>query len=112
MSNEPSHEKEQQFGFPTRSDTNWPVLSQKQARRLKFQSEEGERLYYPCDENKDADQLCSYYTADQLLCFRYASFWFSYAAAQIIFGYFRNWFSDNTSFKTTIIIKWFNESYI
>ena len=28
--------RKQQFGFLTRSDTNWPVLSQKQARTLKL----------------------------------------------------------------------------
>ena len=29
-----------------------------------------EGLYYPCSENKGADQLCSYCTADLRLCFR------------------------------------------
>ena len=42
---------------PTRSDTNWAVQSQKQARSLKFQFLEEEEVYYPCSENKDADQL-------------------------------------------------------
>ena len=32
--------------------------------------EEVEVLYYPCSENKGADQLCSYCTADLRLCFR------------------------------------------
>ena len=27
-------------------------------------------MYYPCGENKGADQLCSYCTADLRLCFR------------------------------------------
>ena len=27
-------------------------------------------MYYPCSENKGADQLCSYCTADLRLCFR------------------------------------------
>ena len=29
-----------------------------------------EELYFLCSENKDADQLCSYNTADLHLCFR------------------------------------------
>ena len=29
-------------------------------------------MYYPCSENKGADQLCSYCTADLRLCFRIA----------------------------------------
>ena len=33
---EPLHEKTKNIGFPTRSDTNWPVQSLKQARGLKF----------------------------------------------------------------------------
>ena len=27
-------------------------------------------MYYPCSENKDADQLCGYREADLRLCFR------------------------------------------
>ena len=27
-------------------------------------------MYYPCSKNEDADQLCSYFTADPGLCFR------------------------------------------
>ena len=38
-------------------DTNQPVQSQKMARSLKFQIQLVEELYYPCSENKDADQL-------------------------------------------------------
>ena len=29
-----------------------------------------EELYYPCSENRGADQLCSYCTADLRFCFR------------------------------------------
>ena len=29
-----------------------------------------EGLYYPCSENKGADQLCGYREADLRLCFR------------------------------------------
>ena len=57
-------------GFPTTSDTNRPVQSQKQARNLKFLIQDEEILYYPCSENKGADQLHSYCEADLYLCFR------------------------------------------
>ena len=57
-------------GFLTRSDTNRRVQSQKKVRILKFWVEVQEELYYPSSENKVADQLCSYCTADLRLCFR------------------------------------------
>ena len=56
------------------SDTNQAVQSHKQARSLKFQVYEEERFHYPCSENKDTDQLCSYCTADLCLCFRLCIF--------------------------------------
>ena len=56
-------------GFPTRSDTNRPVQSQKQASSLKFRIEEEEKLYYPCSQNKGSDLLPSYCQADLGLCF-------------------------------------------
>ena len=56
-------------GFPTRSDTNRPVQSQKQARSLKFRIQEEQDLYYPSSENKGADQLRSYCEADLRLLF-------------------------------------------
>ena len=56
--------------FPNRSDTNWAVEAQKQARSLKFWSWVAEELYYPCSENKGADQLRGYREADLRLCFR------------------------------------------
>ena len=40
------------------------------ARSLKFWTKEEELLHYLCSENKGADQLCSYCTADLRLCFR------------------------------------------
>ena len=40
------------------------------ARGLEFWIYEGEGLYYPCSENKGADQLHSYREADLRLCFR------------------------------------------
>ena len=49
-------------GFPTRSDTNRPIQSQKMDRNLKFWVEVEEEGYYPRGENKGADQPCSNYT--------------------------------------------------
>ena len=59
--------KKRSSGFPTRSHINRAVQSQKMARGLKFRIKEVEGLYYPCSENKGADQLCS---DDLRLCFR------------------------------------------
>ena len=54
---------------PTRSDTNRAVQSKKQARSLEFRIYEEVKVYYPCSENKGADQLCGYREADRRLCF-------------------------------------------
>ena len=56
--------------FPNRFDTNRAVQPQKRARSLKFWIYEVEGLYYPCSENKAADQLRGYREADLRLCFR------------------------------------------
>ena len=58
------------FLFPTWSDTNQAVQPQKMARGLKFWIQEVEGLFYPCSENKGADQLRGYRGADLRLCFR------------------------------------------
>ena len=58
------------FWFSTRSYINRAVQPQKMARGLKFRIEEVEELYYPCSENKGADQLRGYREADLRLCFR------------------------------------------
>ena len=55
--------------FPNWSDTNQAVQSQKQARSFKFRVKEEEEVYYPCSENKGADQLRGYREADLRLCF-------------------------------------------
>ena len=55
--------------FPNRSDTNRPVQLQNQARSLTFWILEEEGVYYPCSENKGADQLRSNCEADLRLCF-------------------------------------------
>ena len=40
-------------------------------------------MYYPCSENKGADQLRGYREADLRLVFAYADCWFSHEAAGI-----------------------------
>ena len=71
--------------FPTRSNTNQAVQPQKMVRGLKFRIEVVEGLYYPCSENKGADQLRGYRKADLLLCFRiYAKCRFSHKEACIL----------------------------
>ena len=52
------------------SDTNQASLSLNMVTGLKFQIQKVEGLYYPCSENKGADQLCGYRKADLHLCFR------------------------------------------
>ena len=46
------------------------VMGKPTARGLKFRIKEVEGLYYPCSENKGADQLRGYREADLRLCFR------------------------------------------
>ena len=62
--------RKQTICVPTRSDTNRAVQSQKMARGWTFCIYKEEELYYPCSENKGADQLRSYCEADLRLCFR------------------------------------------
>ena len=51
-----------------------------------YKHEKKEGLYYPGSENKGADQLCSYCTADLRLCFRICkSLVFSYTGSSKIF---------------------------
>ena len=56
--------------FPNRFDTNRAVQSHKIVRGWKFWIQKVEELYYPCSENKGADQLRGYREADLRLCFR------------------------------------------
>ena len=60
-------QQSQSLGFLTRSDSYWPAQSLKMARSLKFRIQQVDALYYPCSENKDANQLYSNITA-QLTC--------------------------------------------
>ena len=55
---------------PTMPNTNRAVQSQKKVRSLNLWIYKVEELYYPCSENKGADQLRSYCEADLRLCFR------------------------------------------
>ena len=62
--------RKQTLWFPNRSNTNQVVQSQKQARCLKTHIQEEVEVFYPCSENKGADQLRGYREADLCLCFR------------------------------------------
>ena len=70
--------------FPNRSDRNRAVQSQKMASGWKFWNYKVEELYYPCSENKDADQLRSYCEADLRRCFSGAYCCFFHEAAQLV----------------------------
>ena len=63
---EPRCEKKQSSGFPTRSDTNQAIQSQKMARGLKLCIYEVEGLYYPCSEKTKA--LISFAVTGKLIC--------------------------------------------
>ena len=59
MINNMSHDaRKPVFGVSNRSDTKWPVHSQKKDRLIE------KELYYPCSEKKGSDQLHSYCKAD------------------------------------------------
>ena len=55
--------------FQNRSDTNRAVQAQKMARGWEFWIKKVEKLYFPCRENKGADELHSYCEADLRLSF-------------------------------------------
>ena len=62
---------------------------------------DGEGLYYPCSENKDADQLHGYVEADLRLCFRiYAKSRFSHNEAQITLYCFTGFDDLNLTINT------------
>ena len=63
--------------FLTRSDTNQAVQLLEMARDLNFCIQEVEVVYYPCSENKGADQLRGHREADLHLCFRICKTLFS-----------------------------------
>ena len=73
--------------FPTRSNTNLPVPSQKMARSLKFWSYVEEEVYYPRFRVAKTKALISFTVTGKLICafvFAYADCWFSHAVALII----------------------------
>ena len=73
---------------------NQPVQSQKQ---LEISDINKEELYYSSSENKGADQLCSYCTADLIYAFvfTYAKILFSHDATHL--SYFRVHYILNVS---------------
>ena len=87
---EPRCVENRSSGFPTRSDTNRAVQLLNMARSLKFWIEKVEGLYYPCSENKGADQLRGYHEADLRLCFRICKSRFSHNEAHLYLYYVRN----------------------
>ena len=68
------------------------------ARGLKFRIKKEEGLYYPCSENKGADQLRGYREADLRLCFRIFK--------KPVFSQRR---SFNDCLPNLIAVKYFNE---
>ena len=85
----------------TWSDTEEPVQSQKWARNLKFLNKEEEILYYLCSENKDADQLCSYF----VIAFAFVFCWFSFATAHVIWTNYGLCYWDFCPFSSNIRAK-------
>ena len=57
---EPNGSGELAMWFPNRSRTNRAAQAQKMDRGWKVSIWKVEKLYYPCSENKGADQLHSY----------------------------------------------------
>ena len=71
ISDEPRREKTGLRGFRQGlTQTGLYSLRKNNNRILKFLVYVEEELYYPCSENKDAEQLCSYCIADLRLCLR------------------------------------------
>ena len=71
-------------GYLNRSNTNRAVQPHKMARGMKIRTYKEENLYYPCSENKGADQLC---VTAKLICgfvFAYAKDRFAHDAAQLL----------------------------
>ena len=71
------------ISFPNRCDRNRAVQAQKLAREWKFLIKKVEESFYPCSENKGADQLRGTVKLICVFVFAYADCWFSHEAAQI-----------------------------
>ena len=81
ISNQPVREKTNNLGsYQVRH--NIGCTGTEDGYRLEIWIYTAEEFYYPCSENKGADQLRSYCEADLRLCFRLC--WFSHAAAQLL----------------------------
>ena len=74
------------LGFPTISDTNWAVQSQKKIRIFKCLVEVEEELYYPRSENKG---LCFRIGKNLFFSCR-GSHYFQLFACQLMFSFFHN----------------------
>ena len=73
------------FWFTNGSDTNQAVKPQNMTRGLKFRIWKEEGLYYPCSENKGADQL-SGITADLRPCFHICKMLVSHDATHFYYS--------------------------
>ena len=83
---EPVREKTNNLGsYPAQHK---PACTKKIARSLKFRMEEEEGLYYPCSENKGADQLRGSREADLRLCFRPSILFVFLCSSSIDYNYF------------------------
>ena len=80
------------------SDTNRPAQLQKMARSLKFWIYGEEELYYPCSNNKCADQLRIYCTADLRLCFSIGKY-----PVVSWYGSYVTFISELTSYKEVLL---------
>ena len=67
---------------PTRSDT-YRTVSHRRWLEAGNLGLERRGLFYPCSENKGADQLHSYCEADLRLVFANADCWFPHAVAKL-----------------------------
>ena len=72
--------RKQIIWVPTRSDTNRTVQSQKMLEAGNFGVEKVEEVYYPCSENKGADQLRSLFSSMQIVCFPMRRLIFNYGS--------------------------------
>ena len=57
------------LGFPNRSDTNRPVVPQKDGQWHEISDLEGREIVHVCCENKGVDQLLGYCTAESVSLF-------------------------------------------
>ena len=58
------------FGVSNQAPYKPGCTTTQDGKRLEISYIESRGIYYPCSENKGADQLCGYREADLRLCFR------------------------------------------